>query len=113
MTEVDDLEINVRTRALLRNLGVQTIDQFMALDRPTVLSQMYAGAKTWRDIDEAQEGIRHRNIASRTNDEKLVERVARAICLAELPTEDKWHLCVPAAEAAIAAYSAHFTEVAK
>ena len=33
--------------------------------------------------------------------ESMVERVARAICLAELPTDSKWELCVPAARAAI------------
>lgn len=33
----------------------------------------------------------------------LVETVARAICLAELPTDDKWEWCVPAAIAALKA----------
>ncbi|PKA40473.1 hypothetical protein CWR43_28280 [Rhizobium sullae] len=33
----------------------------------------------------------------------MIERVARAICLAELPTDNKWELCVPAARAAIEA----------
>jgi hypothetical protein len=31
----------------------------------------------------------------------MVEKVARAICRAELPSEDKWKLCIPAAREAI------------
>ncbi|MBB6299880.1 hypothetical protein [Rhizobium leucaenae] len=34
---------------------------------------------------------------------EMIEKVARAICLAELPTDSKWELCVPAARAAIEA----------
>lgn len=43
----------------------------------------------------------------------MIEKVARAICLAELPTDEKWELCIPAAEAAIMAMREPTEEVAR
>lgn len=54
---LDQLEISVRTTNVLRNRGVTTIDDFMALTRPVVMKMEHAGAKTWREIADVQTSL--------------------------------------------------------
>lgn len=66
MTDVlDRLELSVRTTNVLRRHGIETMDAFMRLDKPTVLGMEHAGARTWREIAEVQAAFGQDPIAQR------------------------------------------------
>ncbi|BCH24285.1 DNA-directed RNA polymerase subunit alpha C-terminal domain-containing protein [Mesorhizobium sp. L-8-3] len=55
---IDTLELSVRAGNVLRNNGITTPEQFMALTKPQVLSFTHAGSRTWREIYEVQFSLR-------------------------------------------------------
>ena len=56
---LQELELSVRATNVLRNYGhVHTLEDFMALDRKTVMLLPHAGVRTWREIERMQEHLR-------------------------------------------------------
>lgn len=51
---IDQLELSVRTSNVLRMAGIETIEQFLELNRNYVMRLPNAGVKTWREVDEVQ-----------------------------------------------------------
>jgi phenylalanine-4-hydroxylase len=51
------LELSVRTSNCLRNAGIETLDQFLRLDRDDVLRWKGAGRKVWNEIAEVQASL--------------------------------------------------------
>lgn len=51
---VDHLELSVRTTNVLKHYGVRTQEEFMGLNRKTVMSLPHLGAKSWKEIAEVQ-----------------------------------------------------------
>ena len=52
---IESLELSVRASNVLRAWGrVNTLDEFMALDRETVMALPNAGARTWKEIEQMQ-----------------------------------------------------------
>jgi hypothetical protein len=71
---VDDLELSVRAGNVLRAAGIETIEQFMSLNRRAVMAMPKAGVRTWREIEDVQRGFaRHEDDFRRCNDERIKE----------------------------------------
>ncbi|RWD43914.1 MAG: hypothetical protein E5V72_01495 [Mesorhizobium sp.] len=80
---IDDLELNVRTGNVLRNNDITTVEQFLQLTKPQVLSFKHAGARTWSEIREVQIELRRK-----TRSETLPARaIAHIRALNELQFE--------------------------
>lgn len=58
MSIIDDLEMSVRASNVLKKMGVETMDDFMALTRQTVMAQKNAGRRTWNEVLEMQTHFR-------------------------------------------------------
>ncbi|TPL42578.1 MULTISPECIES: DNA-directed RNA polymerase subunit alpha C-terminal domain-containing protein [unclassified Mesorhizobium] len=56
--EIADLELSIRAANRLDAYNITTLDQFMALTKPQVMTWRHAGVKTWREIQEVQENLR-------------------------------------------------------
>lgn len=56
---IKDLEFSVRAGNVLRNMGIDNLDAFMALTEKQVMAEDGAGAKTWREVAETQSYFRH------------------------------------------------------
>jgi len=82
---ISDLELSVRAVNALRNIGVTPVEQFMKLDRGTVLRTRSAGAKTWREIRDMQPSLRDHGALA--DAEVAVFRAAAALncALADAP----------------------------
>ena len=81
MSIIDALELSVRASNVLRKMGVETMDDFMALTRQTVMGQKNAGRRTWNEVSEIQTYYRHQALeqAQETTDtDDLRERAALA-----------------------------------
>lgn len=63
MSIIDDLELSVRASNVLKNMGVETMDDFMALTRQSVMRQKNAGRRTWQEVSEVQTYYRHEALA--------------------------------------------------
>ena len=58
MSILNRIELSVRAGNVLRNMGtVNTLEDFMALDRATVMAQKHAGVRTWKEIQEVQQSL--------------------------------------------------------
>lgn len=56
---IDSLELSVRASNTLRNWGrVNTLEDFMALDKATVMRLPNAGVRTWEEINRMQDYLR-------------------------------------------------------
>lgn len=56
---IDGLELSVRASNVLRNWGrVNTLEDFMALDKATVMRLPKAGVRTWNEIKHMQDNLR-------------------------------------------------------
>jgi hypothetical protein len=52
---IESLELSVRASNVLRRSGiVNTLEEFMALDRETVMFMPQAGVRTWEEIEQMQ-----------------------------------------------------------
>jgi hypothetical protein len=49
----------IRTMNVLETNGINSLDGFLELDKPTVMSMRHAGMRTWREISEVQKEVRH------------------------------------------------------
>tara|TARA_R110002072_G_scaffold63430_6_gene157856 strand:+ start:897 stop:1205 length:309 start_codon:yes stop_codon:yes gene_type:complete len=56
--KVDDLEMSIRTGNAMRKAGITEIDQFVALDRKTVVGLPGSGPKCWKEVQELQESLK-------------------------------------------------------
>ena len=65
MTEVSDLELSVRAQNALRMNDILTIEQFLNLNRATVMSWDNIGVRSWMEIAQAQEYLRGPSPAER------------------------------------------------
>lgn len=64
MSTIDDLELSVRASNVLKKMGVETMDDFMALTRQSVMRQKNAGRRTWQEVSEIQTHFRHETLKS-------------------------------------------------
>jgi hypothetical protein len=56
---IESLELSVRASNVLRRSGfVNTLEEFMALDRETVMFMPKAGVRTWEEIEQVQKHFR-------------------------------------------------------
>jgi hypothetical protein len=56
---IESLELSVRASNVLRRSGlVNTLEEFMALDRETVILLPQAGVRTWEEIEQVQKHFR-------------------------------------------------------
>jgi hypothetical protein len=56
---IESLELSVRASNVLRAWGrVNTLDEFMALDRATIMALPNAGVRTWKEIERMQKHLR-------------------------------------------------------
>jgi len=56
---IDSLELSVRASNVLRNWGgVNTLEDFMALNKATVMALPGAGVRTWEEIKQYQDHLR-------------------------------------------------------
>jgi hypothetical protein len=52
---IESLELSVRASNVLRAWGrVKTLDEFLGLDRETVMALPNAGVRTWKEIEQMQ-----------------------------------------------------------
>jgi hypothetical protein len=60
MTDIiHDLELSVRATNVLTAYGrVKTLEDFMALDKKTIMAQPNSGARTWKEIQHMQTFLR-------------------------------------------------------
>lgn len=54
---IKDLELSVRASNVLTSEGVSTREQFMALDRVSVMAMKGAGSRVWKEIAEVQASL--------------------------------------------------------
>ena len=83
---IDGLELSVRASNVLRAWGrVNSIDDFLALDRKTVMTLPNAGVRTWREIEKMQAYLRG---LSRTA--PVQEQGGPAYPIPKTDTHDTW-----------------------
>lgn len=52
-----DLDLSSRTARILTEMGVETLDDFLAVEMRKVLRWPQSGARTWEEIAEAQKRL--------------------------------------------------------
>jgi hypothetical protein len=50
----EQMELSVRTSNCMRRAGIETMDQFLRLDRDDVMGWKNAGIRTWNEIADLQ-----------------------------------------------------------
>jgi hypothetical protein len=75
---VSDLEISVRTGNALKEAGIETLEQLLALTRAEVLRLRGAGVKAWKEVEWWQKWLRNDEGRVDTNEGAAV-RAAREL----------------------------------
>lgn len=55
---INDIELSVRAGNVLRNMGINNLDAFMALTKKEVMAEINAGNRTWNEIANLQKHFR-------------------------------------------------------
>lgn len=54
---IDQLELSVRSSNILRGMGVETLWEFLGVNKSEFLRRPHAGARSWREVEQVQKAL--------------------------------------------------------